>query len=70
MVIFVSRSYYETCCGGPFGLILYYNFIKTEVYLLAGHAVDEPYSQAAIKLYPAPTVKIFFSVDSTPSWDL
>ena len=27
-------------------------------------------SQAAVKLYPAPAVKVFFSMDSTPSWDL
>ena len=27
-------------------------------------------SQAAIKLYPAPAVNFFFSMDSTPSWDL
>ena len=28
------------------------------------------YSQAAIKLYPAPAVKSFFLIDSTSSWDL
>ena len=28
------------------------------------------YSQAAIKLHPAPAVKVFFSMDYTPSWDL
>ena len=28
------------------------------------------YSQAAIKLYPAPAVNKFFSMDSTTSWNL